>query len=127
MVAAVSPCLSGICDPTNISYFFTRYLKETATQFGLQLPKMLRDWIKLFEKLNSILVAIKSSSQTVATNVASVSSKVRTTQKAACTGKLCVGPGISGFNKKGIYRLINYIKMSTNWLQLRMLLLQRRP
>jgi hypothetical protein len=60
MVAAISPCLSGICDPTNISYFFTRYLKDTATQFGLQLPKMLDEWIKLFEKLNSLVITIKS-------------------------------------------------------------------
>ncbi|XEV01194.1 hypothetical protein FSHL1_006481 [Fusarium sambucinum] len=100
MVAAISPCLSGICDPTNISYFFTRYLKDTATQFGLQHPKMLLEWIKLFEKLNSVVVAINSSSKTVATNVAIVSNKVRTTQKATCTGKLCVGAGISTFNKK---------------------------
>ncbi|KAM0205516.1 hypothetical protein ACHAQI_009076 [Fusarium lateritium] len=100
MVAAIGPCLSGICDPTNISYFFKRYLKDTATQFGLQLATMLYEWIKVFEKMKTIVDAIGSSSKTVTTNIASVSSKVKIAQKSACTGKLCVGIGVSGFNKK---------------------------
>ncbi|KAH7111683.1 hypothetical protein B0J13DRAFT_534312 [Dactylonectria estremocensis] len=100
LIAAISPCFTGPCNPDLIRTFFTNYLTESKELMADQITDVLTGWINIFDGIKEKILEIENAARSLSTHLQTVPDKVQAVLKKICKNGECQGPAISSFVTK---------------------------